>query len=76
MKHTLVKQCLDILKRDDVKSDLKLLIDPVLEFIIFEIRPYTYIIIVLLFMIFIMVVINLILLIFFIRNNYQNSIIE
>lgn len=65
---SLVNQCLDILKREDVKSDLKLLLKPVMEFILFEIRPYTYIIILLLFMIFIMILANLIILLLLLRN--------
>ena len=55
MKDSLLKQCLDVLKREDVKTELKLLLNPIIEFILFEIRPYTYVTILLLFMIFVMV---------------------
>jgi hypothetical protein len=76
MKTSLIKQCLDILNRDDVKGELKLLLDPISEFILYEIRPYTYIIIVLLFMIFLIALVNLILLILFIRNKYQIPLVK
>jgi len=68
MKDSLLKQCLDVLKREDVKTELKLLLNPIIEFILFEIRPYTYVTILLLFMIFIMVLANLALFIWFMRN--------
>jgi hypothetical protein len=68
MKDSLLKQCLDVLKREDVKTELKLLLNPIIEFILFEIRPYTYVTILLLFMIFIMVLANLSLFIWFMRN--------
>jgi hypothetical protein len=56
------------LKREDVKTELKLLLNPIIEFILFEIRPYTYVTILLLFMIFVMVLANLALFIWFMRN--------
>ena len=68
MKDSLLKQCLDVLKREDVKSELKLLLNPIIEFILFEIRPYTYVTILLLFMIFVMVLANLALFIWFMCN--------
>jgi hypothetical protein len=68
MKDSLLKQCLDVLKREDVKTELKLLLNPIIEFILFEIRPYTYVTILLLFMIFVMVLANLALFRWFMRN--------
>jgi hypothetical protein len=68
MKDSLLKQCLDVLKREDVKTELKLLLNPFIEFILFEIRPYTYVTILLLALIFIMVLANLALFIWFMRN--------
>ena len=68
MKDSLLKKCLDVLKREDVKTELKLLLNPIIEFILFEIRPYTYVTILLLFMIFVMVLANLALFIWFMRN--------
>jgi hypothetical protein len=54
MKETIVQQCLDILKRDDVKNEFKLMLKPVIDFILYEINPYIYITVTLVFMIFIL----------------------
>ena len=42
MKDTIIEQCLLILKREDVKTELKTLLTPLLELIIIEIYPYIY----------------------------------
>ena len=42
MKDSLVQQCLDILKRDDIKNELNLLSSSVIDFILYEIKPYVY----------------------------------
>ena len=68
MKDTIIQQCLDILKRDDVKSEVKTLCKPVIDFIFYEIYHYIYIIVALVFMIFIMILAILILLIQLLRN--------
>jgi hypothetical protein len=68
MKDSLVQQCLDILKRDDVKKEFKLMLNPILDFILYEINPYIYITVTLVFMIFIMILAILILLILLLRN--------
>ena len=62
MENSLVKQCLEMLKREDVKSELKLLFRPIIDFILYEIRPYTYITILMIFMIFIMILAILVIL--------------
>jgi hypothetical protein len=43
MKDSLVQQCLDILKRDDVKNEFKTMLKPLIDFILYEINPYIYI---------------------------------
>jgi hypothetical protein len=68
MKDSIVQMCLDILKRDDIKNELKLLFAPVMEFILFEINPYIYITVTLVFLIFIMILAILLILIFLLRN--------
>jgi hypothetical protein len=42
MKDTIVQQCLDILKREDIKNDF---IKPVINFILHEVNPYLYFIV-------------------------------
>ena len=56
MKDTIVKQCVDILKRDDVKHELKVLFTPLINFILYEINPYVY------------TIVTIILLLFMLRN--------
>ena len=65
MKDSLVQQCLDILKRDDVKNEFKTITKPLLDFIMYEINPYIYLIVTFVFLIFIM---NLAILILLLRN--------
>lgn len=68
MKDSIIRQCLDILKREDVKTELKLLISPIIDFIFYEMNPYIYIIIALIILLFIMILAILILLILLLRN--------
>lgn len=68
MKESFVQQCLDILKRDDIKNEFKRLLKPVIDFILYEINPYIYITVTLVFLIFIMILAILIILILIIRN--------
>jgi hypothetical protein len=63
-----VQQCLDILKREDIKHECKLLLSPIMDFILYEINPYIYITVTLIFMIFIMILAILVLLIIILRN--------
>jgi len=53
MKDSLIKQCLDILKTEDVRNEIKVLFSPVTDIILYEIYPYIYGIIFLVFLIFI-----------------------
>ena len=70
MKDSLVQQCLDILKREDIKNEFKMLFKPVIDFILYEINPYIYIIVSLVFLIFVMILAILVILIMFIRNRH------
>lgn len=42
LKETIIKECLVLLKRDDVKKEIKNLISPLIELILVEIYPYLY----------------------------------
>ena len=42
-KDTIIKQCVNILKREDVKHELNKLIVPILEVILERLNPYIYI---------------------------------
>ena len=68
MKESIAQQCLDILKRDDVKNECKILFKPVIDFILYEINPYIYITVILVFLIFVMILAILFILILLLRN--------
>jgi len=68
MKDSIAKQCLDILKREDVKSELKILFTPLIGFILNEINPYIYTILTLFFLIFVINLCSLFILLILLRN--------
>lgn len=68
MKYTFVQQCLNLLKREDIKNEFKQLLKPVIDLIIYEINPYIYIIVSLVFLIFIMILAILIILILYLHK--------
>ena len=68
MKNSLIKQCLDILKTEDVRNEIKVLFSPVTDLILYEIYPYIYVIIFLVFLIFALILAILFLLITLLRN--------
>jgi hypothetical protein len=70
MKDSLVQQCLDILKRDDIKNEFKLMLKPLIDFILFEIYPYIYITVTFVLLIFLMILAILLLLIYILRNKH------
>ena len=42
LKNTLIQECISILKRDDVKTEFKTFIEPVIYIILAQINPYLY----------------------------------
>jgi len=74
MRDTLVQQCLDILKRDDIKKEFKMLLRPIIDFILYEINPYIYITIFLVFLIFLMILAILLILIHIIRSKERGAV--
>ena len=61
--NSLVQQCLDILKKNDIKYELRAILSPVINLIIYELNPYIYVIIGIIVMTFLL---NLTILILFI----------
>ena len=68
MKDSLVEQCLVILKKDEVKNEIKALLSPIINFIFHELNPYIYSLIIFIFLLFIINLSVLIILIFLLRN--------
>ena len=42
MNNKIAEACVNILKRDDVKHELKLLVSPLIDMILIDIYPYIY----------------------------------
>ena len=68
MKISLIKQCLEILKLEDIQHEITQIFSPITDLILYEIYPYIYIIIFLVFLIFILILAILIILITLLRN--------
>lgn len=68
MKDNLIHICLDILKRKDIKNEIKSIISPLTDIILIDIYPYIYIIILFVLLIFFIILVNLVLLILTLRN--------
>lgn len=67
-KDSLLKQCIDILKTESVRNEIKVLFSPVTDLILYEIYPYIYIIIFLVFLIFVLILAILVILITLLRG--------
>jgi len=68
MSKSILSQCIDILKSDDVRKEIKNIFSPVTDLILYEIYPYIYLISFLVFLIFIFILAILIILIILLRN--------
>jgi hypothetical protein len=42
IKNTIIQECIDVLKRDDVKNEFKTFLSPVIDIILAQINPYLY----------------------------------
>ena len=67
VKNKAIDNCLDIIKREDVKQELKHLFKPIIQLILQEIYPYIYLSVLFLLISFFLVLGIFILLL---RNNY------
>jgi len=67
MNKKFITNCLELLKSKDVKNEIKIILSPLTDLIIYEIYPYIYTIIILVFLIFILIF--MILFILILRNN-------
>ena len=54
-KNKLIDQCLDILKREDVKQELKSMMRPMIDMIVQELYPYIFLSIVFVFISFLLI---------------------
>ncbi len=42
LKTTLIQECIDVLKREDVKTEFKTFMTPIIDLILIQINPYLY----------------------------------
>jgi hypothetical protein len=68
MSESFIQQCVNILKKEEVKNEMKLLLKPIIHFIFYEIYPYLYIVILFVIILFLMILAILVLLIVLIKN--------
>jgi hypothetical protein len=71
LKNKAIDYCLDIIKREDVKNELKQLFKPVIQLILQELYPYIYLSVLFLLISFFLVLGIFILLL---RNNYISQV--
>jgi hypothetical protein len=69
MKDTLITECLNILKSENVQKELRYIFSPAADLILHELYPYIYVIVLLVVMVFILILTILVLLIVILRNN-------
>ena len=62
VKEQIIQECVNVIKRQDVKEEINLLVKPILEMLLNEVYPYLYILIIFMVLCFIISFINLILL--------------
>jgi hypothetical protein len=73
LKNKAIDYCLDIIKREDVKNELKQLFKPVIQLILQEIYKYIYLSVLFLLISFFLILGIFILLL---RNNYISQVLE
>jgi hypothetical protein len=71
MKKSIVEQCLDILKTNGIKKELELLSSSLMNYILYEMKPFIFIFCVFVFTMFIMNLAILIILIILLKNKQQ-----
>jgi hypothetical protein len=68
MKDAIVEQCLDVLKREDIKSEVACFCSPLIDMVLVRLNPYIYTVVTLVCLMFILILANLLILLFILRN--------
>ena len=55
LKNIIIEQCLNVLKRKDIKTEIKNIIKPVLALVIQDLYPYIYISVIFIFITFLLI---------------------
>ena len=69
MKGSLVQQCLDILKREDIKQELNLLSKTIISYVFYETKPFVLIFIMFMSILFVMNLVILVILILLLNKS-------
>jgi hypothetical protein len=62
-KNGFLKQCLNVLKTEDVRNEIKIIFSPITDMILYEMYPYIYLIVFFVFLILVLILAILIILI-------------
>ena len=73
LKEAIVQECLIVLKRNDVKDELKKLFSPIIDLIIIQIYPYLYLCLMFVLISFLLHLGIFILLLPLVKKSWQNS---
>jgi hypothetical protein len=68
MKDAIVEQCLDVLKREDIKCEVASFCSPLIDLVLVRLNPYIYTVVTLVCLMFILILANLLILLFILRN--------
>jgi len=68
MNKNSISQYLDLLKTEDVRTEIKKLFSPVIELVLYELYPYIYVMLSCVALIFLLIFVNLVLLVQLLRN--------
>lgn len=68
MKDAIVEQCLDVLKREDIKGEVASFCSPLIDLVLVRLNPYIYTVVTLVCLMFILILANLLILLFILRN--------
>ncbi len=68
-ENLIIQQCIDLLKREDLKYELKMFLEPIINMLFNIINPYIYIFLGINVLVLILLIAILILLVFTVRNN-------
>jgi hypothetical protein len=69
---SLVQQCLNLLKKEDIKNELKLVTSSLMDFILYDIKPYIYVVIIFIITI-VLINLGILILLFFLLYKQPNT---
>jgi hypothetical protein len=71
-EESLVQQCLNLLKKEDIKNEFKLISSSLFDFILYDIKPYIYVVIIFIITI-VLINLGILILLFFLLYKQPNT---